>query len=273
MTDPKVDNADPATAIDDDPASSAEHGTEDGSEVEELLEDGEQPLDGDEPKPEEDDPSVILTRNTQQRFDKLTTTIADQRAELDRLNNKAPVDVSSLTEPNPDDFDDGLDDRGYIAAKGAHDGSIATLNLINKTAQEDQQAQAVLNTQQKITSYVQKTEVVKKEITDFETIVKGTMLNAVDADGNYTEATIALLEVENGPQVAYHLAKNPTLAISLNRSTPTQVAMAISRLSVELSASPAKTNDNPAPIGSADKGGGRGAPDDNLPNIKGARFE
>lgn len=272
MSEQQVDNAAATTAKDalnEDEAASLEKGTEDGSEIEELL-DGEQPTEKTET---EEDPGVIQTRNTQERFNKLTSTIADQRVEIDRLKIKAPIDVSSLSEPKPDNFDEGVDDRGYIAAKGAYDGSIATLNLINQSNQKSQQADAVLSTQQKISGYVQKTEAVKKEIPDFEAVVKGTMLDAVDAQGNYTEATIALLEIDNGPEVAYHLAKNSNLAISLNRSTPTQVAMTIGRLSQQLSASPAKINDNPPPVGSEDMGSRRGAPADDLPNLGKATFE
>ena len=268
MNEQQVDNADSTTVIDDKTTSSVE-GTEDGSEIEELL-DGEQPTEKTEV---EEDPGVIQTRNTQKRFDVYAEDARNLRAEIAQLKNKAPIDVSSLSEPKPGDFDEGEDDRGYIAAKGAYDGSIATLNLINQSNQKSQQADAVLSTQQKISGYVQKTEAVKKEIPDFEAVVKGTMLDAVDAQGNYTEATIALLEIDNGPEVAYHLAKNSNLAISLNRSTPTQVILTIGRLSQQLSASPAKINDNPPPVGSEDMGSRRGAPVDDLPNLGKATFE
>lgn len=269
MTEQKVDNTDSATVIDDNPASSTES-TEDGSEIEELL-DGQKPAE-EEPEVEED-PSVIQTRNTQERFNKLTSTITDQQSEIDRLKNKAPIDVSSLSKPNPDDFDEGEDDRGYIAAKGAYDGSIGTLDLINKSNQDAQQEQAVFSTQQKINSYLQKTDAIKKKIPDFETVVRGTMLDAIDAQGNYTEATMALLEIENGPEVSHYLAKNPTIAISLNRSTPAQVSTTIGILSQQLSANPAKINNNPEPITSADTGSRRGAPSDDLPNLGGATFQ
>ena len=88
-----------------------------------------------------------------------------------------------------------------------------------------------------------------------------------------TPATEAILEADNGPQVAHHIALNPDLAMELNRSTPIKAGMIIARLSDKLSASPAQISKAPAPIESEDAGAGSAAVSDGLKNIGKAKFE
>lgn len=237
----------------------------------------EEETEGDEPKveksePKAEDPKVIETRATQKRFNDITQELRELRAENTQLKTKAPIDTSGLVAPNPDDYTDGADDPGFIAANGAYLGSVATLKLINENHQADSQRQATLDFQNRASAYSRKVVEVKKDIKDFDTIMAGSMLDAVDVHGNITAATDILLELENGPRVAAHIAKNPELALLLNRSTPAQVSTTICKISAQLSATPLKINKAPPPIGSEDKGGGPGAAGDKLRNLKGAKF-
>lgn len=99
------------------------------------------------------------------------------------------------------------------------------------------------------------------------------MLDATDATGNYSPATLAILEADNGPEVAHHIAKNPDIALILNRASPIQAAMKVAQISAELSAKPVKINDDPEPIGSEDTGTGTAAAGDGLLNIDGCTFD
>ena len=264
----QVDSADSATA-DDNAASSPDLGTENGSEVEGLL-DGEQP---EESQPEEEDPGVIQTRNTQKRFDEITGELRQLRSENEQLRHRQPINAGGLVAPNPSNFEDGEDDRQFIAAKGAYDGAVSTLNILNQNQAQQEQQQAVIEVQNKASAYVQKADETRKNTPDFDEVIRGSQLDAADAYGNFTQATLTLFEIPNGPDVAYHIAANPELALSLNRSTPAQVALKIGQLSGQISASPAKINDNPGPVGSPDKGGARGAPSENLPHLGRATFK
>ena len=260
MTDQLVDNADSAP-VDDDAVSSAE-----------LDEDQEPQVDGEpegEPKTQEEDPNVILTRNTQERFDELTGTIRDQRAELDQLKRRSPVDYTDPGEPKADDFDSDID---FAVAKGAYLGEQRTIKRFNDSLAQNEQQQVEFDQQQKITGYQGKVTEALKENPDFTRIVNGSLLQQRDQFGLMTPATTAILELDNGPAVALHIAQNPAIAASLNQATPMQASMTVQRLSTDLNARPAKINDNPDPIEDADKGAGVAAADGEYPHLGKATF-
>ncbi len=63
----------------------------------------------------------------------------------------------------------------------------------------------------------------------------------------------AMLDSDKGPELAYHLAKNPNEAARIAGLSPTQAALALGRLEASLSAAPAPTpkpvSKAPAPLG------------------------
>jgi len=259
MSEIEVDSADSATASDDETASSAE---EDGLEVKET-EDGEQPA-------EEEDPTVILTRNTQRRFDTLTTTVKQQAATIEKMRQQAPMDDGDLVEPKPDDFDDDLE---FARAAGAYDAQVAMTNKLNAERAERQQQNEAAAVQQQVQTYNQRVAETLKTTPDFREVVQNSGLQTQDQNGRLTPTAEAIMEAENGPAVAYHIASNPELVSNLNFATPTQAAMTVARLSIQLAESPAPVNNAPPPVGSEDTGAGPGNSDDGLNFIEGASFE
>lgn len=254
-----VDSAAATSAIDDEAASSATDAEEQNLNAE-----------GQEPKVEEEDPNVIQTRNTQKRFDKLTQTINSQAQQIEQLQQRPEVEFDDPGMPKADDFEDDMD---FAAAKGAYLGEKAAITRINQSNQAQAQETQRRSLAQTENSYLAKIPGVQKSTPDFQTVVHSSMLLGKDAMGNYTPATMAILEADNGPEVAYHIATNPDIALSLNNASPTQAAMTVARLSIELSAKPANINDNPDPIGSEGSGAGLAAADDGLKHIDGAKFE
>lgn len=285
-TAPQVDKAEATTANDD--KDIVNDATEDflspleqdfdqyqGENLDLLKEGDQEPEEDSEEKSEpkaEEDPKVIETRATQKRFDVFAQENRELRAEISQLKTKVPIDTSGLVEPKPDNYDEGTDDPGYIAANASYLSSVATLDLINQSQQVESKRLATLDFQTRANTYSRRVAEVRKDIKDFDTIMAGSMLDAVDGNGNITPAADILLELENGPRVAAHIAKNPDLALILNRSTAAQVSTTICKLSAQLLAIPHTISDAPPPVQSEDKGGGPGVPDDGLKHIKKAKF-
>lgn len=257
MTDQLVDNTDSAP-VDDDAVSSAE-------------EDQEPQVDGEpqgKPEVKDEDPAEI-TRNVQDRFNELAQEKRELRAEIDQLKRRSPVDYTDPGVPKADDFDSDID---YAIAKGAYDGEQRAIKRFNDTLAQDEQQQVEFDQQQKITGYQGKVTEALKENPDFTRIVNGSLLQQRDQFGQMTPATQAILEMDNGPAVALHIAQDPNIAASLNQATPMQAAMMVQRLSIDLNARPAKINDNPDPIEDADKGAGVAAADGEYPHLGKATF-
>ena len=259
MSEIQVDSADSTTAIDDAAASSAD-------DVQDQQLDGEP--EGEKP-PVEEDPDVIRTRKTQERFDQLTGTIRDQKSEIDQLKRRSPVATTDAGAPKADDFDSDID---YAIAKGAYDGEQRAVKRINDSMARDEQDQVAFDQQRKVDGYRGRVAEAIKENPDFTRIVQGSLLQQQDQFGNMMPTTESIVAVDNGPAVALHIAQNPDLAASLNQASPLQAAMTVQRISSELTATPAKINDNPGPVGDDDPGAGIAAAGDDYPNSKGAKF-
>lgn len=257
-----VDNA-AATTADDDTAASS-------TEIEQELPLGTEGNEVETPEVKEEEPGIIETEANQKRYNEITRTVRDQAAEIEQLKRRGPIQHDDQGAPNPDDFDDNDD---FIRADAEYKATKNVINLINQDRVQEQQEQTARQSQQRIATYNQRVVGVEKDIPDFKATVMGSLLIATDSAGNLSAATEAILELDNGPQVAHHIAKNPELAASLNSSTPIQATMAITRLSEKLSAKPVTINEIPDPIGSEDVGTGTAAAGDGLLNIKGATFE
>lgn len=104
------------------------------------------------------------------------------------------------------------------------------------TAQERQQAEAM----ELARGWVGKQEAVRREIPDYDEVMGGA--DTVVAP----HVTDAILTSDRGPEVAYHLAKNPALAEKLNRLSPLAAAREIGRIEAALEkSSPGTTRTAP----------------------------
>lgn len=263
MSEEQVDNAAATTATDDNAVPSTE---EEGLQTTEGQEEG-QPTPAAEEDPQE------TRSNTQKRFDELTAKNRNLESRVlaaEQSQRRAPI-VFDATEPKPEDFEDGAEDLNYVVAKAAHDGAKSAIDSVNQSHVLDRQTQVSQALRTKFDGYVKKAAVVKKDNPDFETVIDGSRFISKDLQGNLTAAAMAILEVPNGPEVAYHLGLNDDVALSLNSSNPTQAALTIARISSQLTVIPASKNKAPPPVGS-EGGEGLAPADDGLVHIKGAKF-
>jgi len=240
-------------------ASSAEHETEDLTQEQ-----------GQETEVKEEDPNVILTRNTQKRFNELTEKNRNLEAKISQLEKTKPINYQDPGAPKIEDFDDDID---FARADATYQATKAVISTLNQDRQAQEQQQVVANTQHQLDTYTQRVASFKTDTPDFESVINGSRLQTQDAMGNLTPATEAILQADNGPKVAYHLASNPDVAMQLNGMNPIQAAMAVAHLSTELSVGPAPKNELHDPIGSEDTGAGLAATDDGLTHIGKATFE
>ncbi len=116
-------------------------------------------------------------------------------------------------------------------------------------AQRDQEAakraeQAVQKTREQ--SWAERMEATRKTHTDIDEVIGSADVPITDAMRE------ALLDSEKGPQLAYHLAKNPAEAARIAGLSATQAALALGRIEASLAApAPAQkpVSKAPAPMG------------------------
>lgn len=155
-----------------------------------------------------------------------------QNAEL-RQQSKPPADP---TEPKLESFTD-LEE--YAKAKADH-----AVKKASQQAEQERQTKAQREFVENLTaSWDDKVEKFVDENPDFESLVGE--LKPVNA------LTIAIMDEDNGPQVALHLAKNPKEAHALAAMPPLKQAKEVAKLAARLAAEPAKPktpSKAPAPI-------------------------
>lgn len=116
---------------------------------------------------------------------------------------------------------------------------------VNKTLREQETAneQAVIQA-----TWQQKSEEFAEENPDFTTVTSNPSLPITK------DMAAVFMESEKGPEIAYHLGKNPTEAARISRMSPRKMAMAIGRLENEVSKlapkpQPTSAPEPPTPIG------------------------
>jgi hypothetical protein len=224
-------------------------------------------------KQEEEDPVLTLEEHKevpkekknrlQERFSELTSKRkeAEERAakalgEAQKLRDEAaaarklaedlkskyePVKQISDDEPRPTDF---TDINEY--SKALKDWTAET--TLKKRAQEEAEIKAISAQEKANQDWNERKAAAKKDLPDYKEVI-----NSV-ADKNVQDAIqLAVWDSEIGPQLLYHLAKNPDLVDKLNQMTPVRALREMGKLELELSPKAANKNATeiskaPAPI-------------------------
>ncbi len=186
----------------------------------------------------------------QARFNKITAEKYEARREAEALQKrvneleaqKAKAPVSEA--PKIEDFD--YDQDAFSAAFIKYQVGIETANQQKSYVANQAKEQQRLTEQQAAAEFSQK--VSKLEIPDYVETVK--MIPQLQ-----DETLLAIYNVENGPEVAYHLGKHLDVADSIAHMPPMQAAMEIGRISANLnfnktSKKPTTAPDPIKPIGS-----------------------
>lgn len=212
----------------------------------EVVADGQKPIEGSAPetqpeaKPETGDEEKRGTRRFERRISAAIRRAAEARAEADHLKRQIE-ELKQTSKPASDPNEPKLESYSDIEEYAKAKAEYATRQAKQKDEAE-RSSQAQKKFYEDLTaSWEEKVE--KFEAEDFETVVGE--LKPVNA------LIVAIMDEDNGPQVAYHLAKNPEEAQRIAGLTPLRQAKEIARLAAKLASEPAKPktpSKAPAPI-------------------------
>lgn len=163
--------------------------------------------------------------------------------QIDELKGKSVGQPPAGDEPKPEDFKTvGEYTRALVKYEAKQAGEAGRHNA----EQSRQQAEA----NQLIAGFVQRQEEFKKATPDYEEVLETADFEVPHLAQQY------LIESETGPQLAYHLAKNPDVAASLRKLSPRRLLAELGKLETKFEKAPevkpqASTNGiskAPAPI-------------------------
>lgn len=154
--------------------------------------------------------------------------------------------------PKEEDFNG--DWGKYIAATAAYEAARAVRGSLAEDRKVSQQTHAERLNQEVLADFNERADAFKSKAKDFDDVVEG----FVAKGGKFSDAVRELvMESDVGPQLTYHLAKNPVLANKISSLAPLQAAKEIARLEDTLSNTSVKPTRAPAPLTPV-KGGAKG---------------
>ena len=181
-----------------------------------------------------------LPRGVKKRIDKLTKA----KHELTRQNLEAQVRMKELEariaqldrpatpqEPDPSQFDDW--DK-YLQAKVDFEASKRLQQVESQRSVEQQQAA-------RLQSFNERAAAVRQANPDFDSVLQTAAVAVSDA------VMDTILDTEDGPNVAYYLAKNPLELLRLNTLPERQQVLELGRISARLSTKPEPRRVSSAP--------------------------
>lgn len=202
----------------------------------EAVEVNEEPA----PSPADDPSEAPKEDGVQKRINKVTADkwAAIRRAEeaerkLAEANNIQPQ--QDLNEPKLEDFD--YDDAAYNRAVARYEAE----QVIKAERERSQVSQVEQRQAEAQAKFNERVELQRQKTPDYAEVVGNLQL----PDG----VVSALIEAENGPELAYHLGQHKDVADSLFSMTDAQAHMKLGQITAQLSAKPeVKTSAAPEPI-------------------------
>lgn len=235
-----TEQATPNTSVPN--ADAATENAETGKETEQPAPGGDEDS-SDEPK--------RLTRNQrlQRKAARLSTMVAEQAAELERLR-QAREQSNADSAPKEADFNG--DYFAYQTAKAAYDAAQLVRKDLADREERDTQRSLADRQREANEEFLERVEDIKKTVTDYDKVID----TFANAGGRFAPHVIEeIRDSDKGPMLAYHIAKVPGLAAELNALSPRDAAREIGRLEARVSLpQPKKQTQAPAPL-SAIKGG------------------
>ncbi|PCJ24146.1 MAG: hypothetical protein COA96_10395 [SAR86 cluster bacterium] len=197
----------------------------------------------------------VVKAETGQEQSAADLEVANERNRLLQLaldTQNAPVDGP----PNPDDFDDGVTDAGYISAFQNHIANGVKADMLQAQQTTQTQTEAASNLEERQFAHYKKADTLKvKDYDDTEN--KAIAILGQEITNQVISAS------DKSPELLYYLGKNPEKAKEISaliKSDPVKGVLQIGRLEARLVARPkAKTNHAPSPDSEL-SGGGSGRP-------------
>jgi len=226
VTEPPVEGVDGSSTETKAEPVAAEH---DNPEVDNTSE--EEPADGRQPRnrAQERISELVDERNAVREYNKFLQSKLD---ELLRSNGKAPEKepTRSAPQPEPDEAAPTLESVGFDPVELAKKQNEWIQKQVDKRVEsaiskiESRQSEA-----QVARAFENRVSEFRKSAPDFDTVIANPSLPQLAPD-----AARVVVRSENGPAIAYHLAKNPDLAVRVSKMDPVSQAAAIGRLEEQL---------------------------------------
>lgn len=178
--------------------------------------------DGDDHEP---DPAK-LPKGVQKRIDKLTQQRYEREARIRELEAKLAEQErksqAAQPEPDPSQFDTW---EKYLDAKVEYEAG--------KKIREIEQQRAIQQKQmERLAGFNERAASIRQANPDFDVVLQSAAVGVSDT------VMETILESDDGPSLAYYLAKNPTELYKLNAMNERQQVLELGRISARLSAKP-----------------------------------
>lgn len=177
-------------------------------------------------------------------YDRLRRKNQYLQSEILRLREEAskPAETDDKA-PKEEDF--GGDWGKFIAATTAYEArKVIREELSAKEKQANQSRVAELQTEV-LSEFEERTEAFKAKAPDFDDVIE----KFTESGGKFSDTVRDLvLDSEDGPALAYFLAKNPKITKDLNSLTPLQAAKQLGQIEASLSRPQRKATSAPPPV-------------------------
>lgn len=180
----------------------------------------------------------------QSGYDRMKRKNQYLQSEILRLQEQASKPAAEPDKaPREEDFSG--DWGKFIAATAAYEAAKAVKDTIKSDKAEATQARVAELRSEVMADFEERAESFKAKATDFDDVIAKFM----DGGGKFSDPVRELVtESDVGPQLAYHLAKHPSVANKINALPPLQAAKEIARLEDTLSKTSTKATKAPAPL-------------------------
>lgn len=181
---------------------------------------------------------------------KLREDAARAKSEADALRQRvARMNAAKGEPPKESDFGDSIE---YVATKAAYNAremvarqEAALIDADVKAFEAQAEAAEKARQGQLLESYREQAQEAKERYADFDQVVAVAMNPTIVSQ----DLSLLVLESDRSADIAYHLGKNPALALQLSQMPPIMAARELGRLEAALSVPAPKTQSNaPAPI-------------------------
>ena len=220
-----IDNAPPVEAIADPTTATPQaDAADEPTTTDAAPESGSEPSADDAGDDDHETDHAKLPKGVQKRIDKLTQQRYEREARIRELEARIAETErkSQAAEPEPDPAQfETLE--AFLDAKVKHE--------TGKRLREIEQERTVQQKQaERLAGFNERAQTVRQANPDFDTVLQSAAVGVSDA------VMETILESDDGPAVAYHLAKNPTELYRLNAMNERQQVLELGRISARLSA-------------------------------------
>lgn len=175
-----------------------------------------------------------LPKGVQKRLDRITARLRDVERENETLKAGQKPAPAAGAKPAADPEPQQKDFPSWEKWNEAH-SRWAVRDEQRQQAAKDQREAAEAQSKQNYDAHLERVETARTAHDDFDEVVK--------AGGSFDFASpaanmafqVAIVEADNGPEVLYHLAKNPAEMAKFEGLSPARVQMLVGRISSALS--------------------------------------